>query len=104
MCQSDMDKLYAVAMRDSNAGNGQPWSGSNGFCFKYVANYIDAAGYAGIPYGYYYEGKAAYARQFAEIFNQPRYQQKYGIKRLPITNPFNAPKGAIIVVGAGSPG
>lgn len=92
-----MKKIVDIA-RSKNSG------ASRGDCFKYVANYIDWAGYGGIPTNFMYQGHARYAKGFAVVFDNPANQKAMGIKKLPITNPYDAPYGSIIVVSAGSPG
>jgi hypothetical protein len=46
----------------------------------------------------------SFAAQFGEWLNQGDNAASVGLKRLDVSNPFDAPPGAIVVVGAGSPG
>jgi hypothetical protein len=44
------------------------------------------------------------ARYFADYFNVAANREKWGLQKLDIKNPYDAPAGAIVVVGPGSPG
>lgn len=86
-----------------------------GRCYAAVATYIDAVGYGNM-------GKApgaslpsvpddygTYAHQFADYMNAKGSNgqtnaSRLGLQRLPITNPYKAPPGSIVVVRAGTPG
>jgi len=46
----------------------------------------------------------AEARGFAEYFNVKANADRWGLQRLPIDNPYEAPPGAIVVVPPGTPG
>jgi hypothetical protein len=78
---------------------------SDGRCFQYVWGYLYQSGYGTIDS--YYDApnmSSAEARNFAEYFNVKSNADSYGLQRLPLTNPYDAPVGAVVVVAAGSPG
>jgi hypothetical protein len=83
--------------------------GTIGSCYGKVWDYLLAAsakaGYGNgqlIPRGPKIPGD--YAAQFGEWLNQGDNARSVGLKKLDVTNPYDAPAGAIVVVGAGSPG
>jgi len=105
ICGSDESNIFSVAKRDSQG------RAPDGRCYSHVADYIDQTGYGGInPGGFDDAIPPAYwaeAHDFADYLNQGNNaanlclvnnQRKYG------NNPYNAPKGAIVVVRAGTPG
>lgn len=100
--QRQMRRLLDVARAGSA---GKP---IDGFCYLHVSTYIATVGYgaikpggfqAAIPPAYYAE-----ARMFAAYANRGANARRLGLQRLPITNPYLAPPGAIVVVRAGTPG
>lgn len=100
--QAQMDRMYNHA-RANSVGYAP-----DGRCYFHVANFIDAVGYgligvngfnAAIPSAYHAE-----ARQFAEYLNQNNNAARLGMRRLNLDNPYLAPRGAIVVVRAGTPG
>jgi hypothetical protein len=86
-----------------------------GHCYASVADYIDAVGYGNmgkapgsslpsVPDAY-----GTYAHQFADYMNAKGANgqtnaSRLGLQKLPITNPYDAPPGSIVVVRAGTPG
>ncbi len=70
-----------------------------GWCLREVQNYLDRT-----TYGKGKVPRLPYARNFAEYLNRDGNAAKLGLKRLNITNPYDAPPGAIIVVRPGTPG
>lgn len=74
-----------------------------GRCYEAVWNYIKAVGYGKMP-AVGPMGSQLLARNFADYANRPGNAEKLGIKKLPIDNPYKAPRGAIVVVRAGTPG
>jgi hypothetical protein len=44
------------------------------------------------------------ARGFADYFNIAGNAAQYGLQRLPLRNPYDAPAGSVVVVGPGTPG
>jgi hypothetical protein len=78
---------------------------SRGRCFRYVWSYLTSSGY-GKLHSYYDapDMPSAYARNFAEYMNANGNAARWGLHRLPIDNPYDAPAGAVVVVAAGSPG
>ncbi|HEU4408484.1 MAG TPA: hypothetical protein VFS43_24695 [Polyangiaceae bacterium] len=78
---------------------------SGGRCFEYVWDYLWRSGYGKIDeYNDAPDMPSAYARNFAEYMNQGNNAATWGLQRLPINNPYDAPVGAVVVVAAGSPG
>jgi peptidoglycan hydrolase-like protein with peptidoglycan-binding domain len=80
---------------------------SNGRCFEHVWRYMtsNGSGYGKIrDYNDASDMPSTYARNFAEYMNQGGNAERWGLRRLNITNPYDAPPGAIVVVGPGTPG
>lgn len=103
-CPSNLNDIYNVAKRDSQGRK------PDGRCYSHVADYIDATGFGGIrkngfnnaiPSSYWAE-----AHDFADYLNKGNNAQKLGISKRSCSNPYtcNLPKGAIIVVRAGTVG
>jgi peptidoglycan hydrolase-like protein with peptidoglycan-binding domain len=80
---------------------------SRGRCFEYVWKYMtgNGAGYGKIrDYNDAPDMPSTYARNFAEYMNANGNAERWGLRRLNITNPYDAPKGSIVVVAPDSPG
>lgn len=78
---------------------------SAGQCFNAVWGYMTAVGYGDIDdWNDAPEMCSGYARCFAEYMNEPSHASTWGLRRLSIDNPYDAPAGAIVVVAPGSPG
>ncbi|HEX8702724.1 MAG TPA: peptidoglycan-binding protein [Myxococcaceae bacterium] len=80
---------------------------SRGRCFEYVWKYMtsNGSGFGKIRnYNDAADMPSTYARNFAEYMNSNGNAERWGLRRLNITNPYDAPKGAIVVVAPGSPG
>ncbi|MBS2017608.1 MAG: hypothetical protein JST00_32315 [Deltaproteobacteria bacterium] len=78
---------------------------SRGRCFEYVWRYLTTSGYGALDdYTDAPDMPSAYARNFAEYMNTGGNAARWGLQRLAITNPYDAPRGAVVVVAAGSPG
>ena len=78
---------------------------SAGRCFEYVWNYLWKSGYGKIDsYNDAPDMPSTYARNFAEYMNAGSNAATWGLQRLPINNPYDAPRGAIVVVAPGTPG
>jgi len=105
ICGSDESNIFNVAKRDSQGRS------PDGRCYSHVADYIDQTGYGGINPGGFDDAIPpqywAEAHDFADYLNKGNNaanlclvnnQRKYS------NNPYNAPKGAIVVVRAGTPG
>lgn len=73
--------------------------GTSGQCLALVQDYLQATNSPGaaVP-------RFAYAHQFGDWLNQGNNAAKVGLKKLNITNPYQAPPGAIVVVPYGAPG
>lgn len=96
--QEQMSRLVSYADRNHSGA-------SRGRCFEYVWRYLSSSGYGNIDsYGDAADMPSAYARNFAEYMNQPANAARWGLQRLPLSNPYDAPRGAVVVVAAGSPG
>ncbi len=96
--QEQMSRLVSYAERNHSGA-------SRGRCFEYVWRYLSSSGYGNIDsYGDAPDMPSAYARNFAEYMNQPANAARWGLRRLPLSNPYDAPRGAVVVVAAGSPG
>ena len=108
--QAQMQALLAQAK--ANADGKRPL----GHCYHVVKEDIDEVGYGGLTK----QGDSAfpkqipgsnqeYAHQFADYMNATAANghtnaDNLGLQKLPITNPYDAPPGSIIVVRAGTPG
>ncbi|MCS6885115.1 MAG: peptidoglycan-binding protein [Acidobacteriota bacterium] len=102
-----MEEMLRVARNDS-------WGRRpDGYCYMHVSKYIDRVGYGNIRPGGFDNAIPSthwrYARHFADYLNQRgpdgRFNyERLGLKKLNITNPYDAPPGAIVVVRAGTPG
>lgn len=78
---------------------------SKGRCFEYVWKYLTTSGYGSLDdYTDAPDMPSAYARNFAEYMNANGNAAKWGLRRLPLDVPHDAPPGAVVVVAAGSPG
>lgn len=97
--QRQMQRLESTA--DNVAGR-RP----GGMCYRSVKHHItNAGGYGNIRNIYAdprFAGAQAEARMFAERVNPN--PARFGLERLSISNPYEAPVGSIIVVAPGSPG
>lgn len=74
----------------------------DGRCYAHVWRFIQAAGYGKMPKVGIPDSHAAYPTQFAALVNQD--PARFGLQRLAIDNPYEAPAGALVVVAPGSPG
>lgn len=71
-----------------------------GYCLREVQDILQAGGFPGsqVP-------RLPYARNFAEHLNSsPANLKAAGLQKLDIDNPYDAPKGSIVVVRPGTPG
>jgi peptidoglycan hydrolase-like protein with peptidoglycan-binding domain len=91
--RKQMQALLRVAER--GASGKQPL----GKCLFAVQNYLDQ-----VTYGKGKVPRLPFARNYAEFLNRDNNAAKLGLKKLNITNPYDAPPGAIVVVRAGTPG
>ena len=95
---AQMSRLLSIA--ESNNGGA-----SRGDCFKYVWRYLVAAKYGKIRNHHdAADMKSDYARNFAEYMNSGSNAARWGLRRLSVTTPHDAPPGAVVVVGPGTPG
>ncbi len=95
---AQMERLVAIA-EANNVG------ASKGDCFKFVWRYLVKAQYGRIrSHGDAPQMKSDYARQFAEFMNSGDNAKRWGLRRLSISSPYQAPRGAVVVVGPGTPG
>ncbi|MEB3284797.1 MAG: hypothetical protein VKN33_05880 [Candidatus Sericytochromatia bacterium] len=93
--EAQMASLAQLAVQRSQG------KGPDGMCYKHVADWLE---YSGVRYGNFPDARLSgmEARNFSELVNPD--PGKYGLKRLDIDNPYDAPPGAIVVVRAGTPG
>jgi peptidoglycan hydrolase-like protein with peptidoglycan-binding domain/GH25 family lysozyme M1 (1,4-beta-N-acetylmuramidase) len=91
-----MSALEQVAK--ANAEGKRP----EGWCLKAVQDDLEKVGYGKIGHGDL--PRFPYAHDFADYLNAGKRYQALGLKKLNITNPYDAPEGSIIVVRAGTPG
>jgi len=95
--RSQMQQMLNAA-RNSSAGR-RP----DGRCYNHVWRFISSVGYGSMPYREVpAHSHGRYAKQFAYYANHNL--DKLGLVKLPISNPYQAPPGAIVVVRAGTPG
>ncbi len=73
-----------------------------GRCLYAVQNMLDRATYGRAGHGHI--PRLPMAKDLAHYLNEGNRYASLGLKRLHITNPYDAPPGAIIVVRAGTPG
>ncbi|HET9626521.1 MAG TPA: peptidoglycan-binding protein [Kofleriaceae bacterium] len=93
-------KMLSVA-RSGSAGK-RP----DGKCYYHVCQFlIQCGGYGKIknPYNQFPSGDLPYAHDFADLMNSGG-SKKFGLEKLAMSSPYDAPAGSIVVVAAGSPG
>jgi len=96
--RKQMADVLAYAERN-NSGS------SSGKCFEYVWRYLTTSGYGNLhDYEDAPDMPSAEARNFAEYMNANGNAAKWGLRRLPIDLPHDAPPGAVVGGAAGSPG
>lgn len=91
-----------VATAAGAAGGRRP----GGKCYAAVKRHIKAAGGYGNIRNIYTDRRftpQGEARNFAEVVNA-KGPETFGLERLGITNPYDAPEGSLVVVSPGSPG
>lgn len=102
VCQPDMSRLESIAQSGSSGKR------PDGRCYSHVADYIDQSGYGGIAKGGFDSAiPSAYwseAHQFADYLNKDGNAARLNLEKMSLTNPYEAPSGAIVVVRAGTPG
>jgi peptidoglycan hydrolase-like protein with peptidoglycan-binding domain len=97
---AQLQKLVATAA--GAAGGKRP----GGKCYAAVKRHISNAGGYGNIRNIYKDARfqpQGEARNFAEVVNA-KGPETFGLERLGITNPYDAPEGSLVVVSAGSPG
>jgi uncharacterized protein YraI len=78
---------------------------SNGQCFNAVWGYLTKSGYGKLRnWNDAPDMQSGEARNFAEYMNVNGNAAKWGLQRLSIANPYDAPAGSVVVVAAGTPG
>jgi hypothetical protein len=93
-------KMLGVA-RSGSAGR-RP----DGRCYFHVCQFfIQCGGYGKItnPYNQFSSKDLPVAHNFADLMNAGG-ARRFGIERMSMSNPYDAPAGSIVVVAAGSPG
>lgn len=94
------DKLLGIARAGSEGRR------PDGRCYFHVCQFlVQCGGYGKIknPYTQFPGSALPEAHDFADFINS-QGPARWGLERLSISNPYDAPAGAIIVVKAGSPG
>lgn len=95
-------QMSALESTADNVASKRPQGG----CYKAVKHHITNAGGYGNIRNIYTDRRFAsyqgYARNFAECVDQN--PARFGLEKLSISNPYDAPTGSIIVVAPGSPG
>ena len=79
----------------------------DGRCYFHVANFIDAMGYGGISKNGFNSCVGSQYHKYAYQFHSAIGNGKCGLKNVKDkydNNPYNAPRGALVVVSAGTPG
>lgn len=95
------DQMTRIVTYADNHNSGA----SRGRCFQYVWDYLWKSQYGNIDaYNDAPDMGSSEARMFAEYMNRGNNAQTWGLQKLSITNPYDAPRGAVVVVAAGSPG
>ena len=74
----------------------------DGRCYEHVWRFMAQSGFGAFPKVGIPDSHAPEARMFADLVNVD--PARYGLKRLAIDNPYQAPPGAVVVVRAGTPG
>jgi lysozyme len=78
----------------------------DGMCYAHVCQFfVSCGGYGKIhdPHRQFPASALPYAHDFADFVNA-QGPKKWGLEKLSISSPYDAPPGAIVVVKAGSPG
>ena len=97
---AQLGKLVSTAA--GAAGGKRP----KGKCYAAVKRHISNAGGYGNIRNIYKDARfqpQGEARNFAEVVNA-KGPESFGLERLSISNPYDAPEGSLVVVSAGSPG
>lgn len=92
-------KLLGIA-RSGSAGK-RP----DGRCYYHVCQFLVQCGHYGKitnPYDQFTNAQRAEAHDFADLMNAGA--DRWGLEKLSMRTPYDAPSGAIVVVAAGSPG
>ena len=100
-CESEMNKFEAYSRRQSEGRR------PDGRCYFHVANFIDAMGYGGITKNGFNNCVGSQYHAYAYQFHSAIGSGKCGLKDVKEqygNNPYNAPRGALVVVKAGTPG
>lgn len=95
--KGELARLAELATRHSQGRD------PDGMCYTHVADYLEKFG---LKFGRFGAGapalSGAYAKNFAEIVDAD--PAAYGLKKLALDNPYDAPPGAIVVVRPNTPG
>ncbi|MEB3299004.1 MAG: hypothetical protein VKO21_05910 [Candidatus Sericytochromatia bacterium] len=95
---AQIKRLVEVAARA--AGRRRP----GGYCYRAVHGYLMKSGSGDLVSGSIPWTHARYARQFGEYLNKGDNAARLGLRKLDLTNPYEAPAGALVVVRPGAPG
>lgn len=95
--KAELARFASLAMRESQGRR------PDGLCYTHVADYLEKFG---VKFGRFGAGapplSGEYAKNFAELVDAN--PAAYGLKKLALDNPYDAPPGAIVVVRPGTPG
>lgn len=94
--KKQMANLVRVAQ--SMSGGQSP----GGYCLGAVQDMLEQVSYGKAGHGAVQ--RFPYARNYAEFMNEGKRYEDYGLRKLDIDNPYDAPPGSIIVVRPGTPG
>lgn len=97
---AQLGRLVSTAARA--AGGKKP----DGKCYAAVKRHISNAGGYGNIRNIYADARfqpQGLARNFAEVVNA-KGPESFGLEKLSVSNPYDAPEGSLVVVSAGSPG
>lgn len=109
--EDDQDKVSAKGAQQlqrlvSTAAQAAGGKRPAGRCYAAVKRHISNAGGYGNIRNIYNDARfqpQGLARNFAEVVNS-KGPESFGLERLSIANPYDAPEGSLIVVSPGSPG
>ncbi|MBM3259480.1 MAG: hypothetical protein FJY99_07015 [Candidatus Sericytochromatia bacterium] len=96
--KAQMRRLLDVARR--SAAGKRP----GGWCYRAVKKYLRTVGYGGLNAATVSQLPQRAARQFGDFMNRGDNARRYGLQKLPISNPYLAPPGSLVVVRPGTPG
>ena len=100
-CENELNEFEAYCRSQSERHR------PDGRCYFHVANFIDAMGYGGIAKNGFNNCVGSQYHRYAYQFHSAIGAGRCGLKDVKEqygNNPYNAPRGALVVVSAGTPG